>query len=470
MSRWDRLAASTEDLDLSTVTDGKWQELLEDAGYQPDSADQTVNSHPAPRLAVVIDEPDEDKISYLSQILTYATALGAEVTAYGPDGVGKHPKVSLLLKELDLERSDIFVECNSLSRSLDGLRAARQYSAHINSVPFGTEGQEGFDEYLAMFAGRESVEVLRETDRLIAELEEQMSTGAGTIIDSMGGLALYGLDEDISLGLRITLRPRVEQLKARRARIIAQAGAWQQFKVTDSTSTLQRRTQEFDAELIEIVDQVNNDPNIHGGLIMLPVGDSVRSRLSRSKDLDGVSDKDPTEQLTPRAAIEIAERHLGYSLTQVDPQKIFLAGAGEQGRALLRQLQNMGITPGTVLWEADDVFNYETIMAQNQYSVGFTMARGTDIISAIHIDADPEGLLLVDAAGNVDRSTLDPLHHLAVIGTRTTKNLFDKLIQEWAPKPRSNAARLLTALGGIVRRVIDTALPTRSVSHEFTSA
>jgi len=192
------------------------------------------------------------------------------------------------------------------------------------------------------------------------------------------------------------------------------------------------------ADLIDTIDNLNNDSEIHGIIVQLPLADESQTdeivgRIAPEKDVDGMSGK--SDSLEPATAVAINWLLAAYNVDLKD-KKIALVGRGRLVGAPLEKMWRSSHLDIEVFEEGDGK-NLETELVNYDIIVTATGVPGliTDQMirhGAVVVDAGTAsegGAIVGDVAAEVrERQDLTITPIKGGVGPLTVAALFDNII------------------------------------------
>lgn len=191
-----------------------------------------------------------------------------------------------------------------------------------------------------------------------------------------------------------------------------------------------------DSELLEQIEKLNHDENVHGIIIQLPLADisqtdTAINAVAPEKDVDGLGDR---SLFTPATAMAVNWLLVGYNI-ELSGKKIAIVGNGRLVGAPLAKL-----------WKSSgfdvSVYDSQTIDLTEDLQVADVVVSATGVSGLIKSNMIHEGAVVVDAGtasdgGNIvgdvaaevrERSDLTITPAKGGVGPLTISALFDNVI------------------------------------------
>ena len=191
------------------------------------------------------------------------------------------------------------------------------------------------------------------------------------------------------------------------------------------------------SEVIGLIDQLNNDPSVHGIIVQLPLYngapvDDILQRVAKQKDVDGLGIGLVYDPATPLAINWLTA---GYSI-ELGQKNILIVGNGRLvGAPLARMWRNSGYTVTTVDHTVD---NLKKLTLESDVIVSAAGVAGlitSDMVrpDAVIIDAGTSsegGAIVGDIADDVrQRQDISITPVRGGVGPVTVAALFDNVIR-----------------------------------------
>lgn len=243
----------------------------------------------------------------------------------------------------------------------------------------------------------------------------------------------------------------------------------------------------YDWQAAWLIGRLNDNPDVNGVMPLLggrtPKGTERmrRAMTNPTKDVDAVNFEMPAKErrfmpATPLGMRALAEKYLGHTIEEMDPDGVVVIGNGPLvGGPLVEGMQANGFEPGTWLKSREEVYAWrEAIEGKIQKAeregrplqkmVVFAAVPVGNLIDGNQLPDLPEGILIIDAgygpvknqngdvvkwSSNVDPATICRHGLVRVtpfrdgVGPATTGVLFDHLIEGTHMQYEEDRARRL---------------------------